>query len=258
MDSPVTTSWQWGYVALSYVFAVIGSLVALAAATRIRRRDGGISIANTAAAGLALGGIGVWSMHFIGMLALKLDVASSYALAETGISLVAAVVASALALGYVAQAPERTGRLLFAGFLLGMGVVVMHYLGMHGMKIGGYVRWDHALVALSALIAVVAATTALWLAFHTRGVMSRIAAGAVMGVAVCAMHYTGMGAAEFICTVADRNIAPQGPGWVTLGFLPNIVAFGAMAIAAVIVVHQLYQASMEGVEELEAAVGLRA
>ena len=257
MDSPVITSYQWGYVALSYVFAVIGSLLALAAATRIRQPDGSISIGNTLAAGLALGGIGVWSMHFIGMLALQLDVGSSYALTETLVSLLAAVAASALALGFVARAPQQVGRLLFAGFLLGMGVVAMHYLGMHGMKIGGYVRWDYTLVALSAVIAVIAATAALWLAFNTRGLGARLGAGMVMGVAVCAMHYTGMSAAEFICTVADRAAAPKGPDIVSLTFLPSIVAFGAMSISALIVVYQLYQATVEDGEELRAALAHR-
>lgn len=252
-QTAVLTTYQWGYVALSYAFAVLGSLVALAAATRIRQRDGSISLLNTVAAGLALGGIGVWSMHFIGMVALQLDVGSSYAVAETVASLVAAVVASSLALGFVARNPGQRGRLLVAGFLLGMGVVVMHYLGMHGMRIGGFIRWDMGLVALSALIAVAAATAALWLAFHTRGHVLRVAAALVMGIAVCAMHYTGMSAADFICTTADRGAAPKGPGLVSLSFLPTLVAFGAMVIAALIVVHQLYQALRDEAEGLEAA-----
>lgn len=260
-QTAVVTSYQWGYVALSYAFAVLGSLIALAAATRIRRRDGDISIANTAAAGLALGGIGVWSMHFIGMVALRLDVGSSYAIDETVASLAAAVLGSSLALGFVARAPRQLPRLLLAGFLLGMGVVAMHYLGMHGMRIAGFIRWDLGLVALSAAIAVAAATAALWLAFNTRGYALRGAAAAVMGVAVCAMHHTGMSAAEFVCTSADRGIAPKGPGLVSFSFLPNVVAFGAMMIAGLIVVQQLYQASREDLDELDglqgAAPGLR-
>lgn len=246
--SPVLTSYQWGYVALSYAFAVLGSLVALSAASRIRQRDGSIHLGNTFAAGLALGGIGVWSMHFIGMVALRMDVGSSYAIDETVVSLVAAVIGSALALGFVARAPRQVARVLGAGFVLGMGVVAMHYLGMHGMRIPGFIRWNMGLVGASAVIAVVAATAALWLAFNTRGLGARAAAALLMGVAVCAMHYTGMSAADFICTSPDRGIAPKGPGLVNLAFLPNIVTFGAMTIAALIVVYQLYQASAEGFE----------
>jgi NO-binding membrane sensor protein with MHYT domain len=249
METPVASSYQLGYVVISYLIAVLGSMVALSSATRIRQRDGSIHIGNTIAGGIALGGIGVWSMHFIGMMALRLDVASSYSMVETGISLVAAIVAVSLALGFVAKAPERLGRLAFAGFLLGMGVVVMHYLGMYGMKINGYIKWDYTIIGISAVIAVVAATAALWLAFNTAGMVLRTAAAAVMGIAVCAMHYTGMQAAEFICTTPDRGVAPRGFGYLHLTDLPNVVAFGAMTFAALIVVYLVYQETSDDVEE---------
>lgn len=252
----VTSSYQWGYVALSYAFAVLGSVVALTSATRIRQRDGSLSVGNTIAGGLALGGIGVWAMHFIGMLALQLDVPSSYAMAETAASLLAAVVGSSLALAFVARAPHRLGRLLFAGFLLGMGVVAMHYLGMMGLRIQGFIRWDLGVVALSAAIAVAAATVALWLAFHARGFGARLGAAAVMGMAVCAMHYTGMGAAEFVCT-APGAPAPTGPGVLGLDFLPSVVAFGAMTIAAMIVVYLVYQDGNDDEEPFRPALDPR-
>ncbi|MEJ8837411.1 MHYT domain-containing protein [Ramlibacter sp. AN1133] len=242
MNTPVATSYQPLYVAISYAISVLGAFVALNSAARIRQADGSISVGNTIAAGLALGGIGVWSMHFIGILALKLDVASSYAMAETLVSLFAAVAATALALGFVAQAPERLGRLLGAGFVLGMGVVLMHYLGMWGMKIAGYVRWDMAVVALSAAIAVVAATAALWLAFNTRGVVMRFAAALVMGVAVCAMHYTGMHAAEFICT-SDPTVAPDRFGYVGEASLPFVVGLVAVVVAGLIAAYHTWQDS---------------
>ncbi|HEY0823931.1 MAG TPA: MHYT domain-containing protein [Ramlibacter sp.] len=256
METPVASSYQLGYVLMSYLIAVLGSVIALSSATRIRQANGTIHLGNTIAAGVALGGIGVWSMHFIGMLALRLDVASSYAMVETAISLVAAIVAVALALAFVAKAPERLGRLLFAGFLLGMGVVVMHYLGMYGMKINGYIRWDYGIIAASAGIAVLAATAALWLAFNTVGMLMRVAAGLVMGIAVCAMHYTGMQAAEFICTTPDRGVAPRGFGYLHITDLPAVVAFGAMTFAALIVVYLVYQETSEA-EELEPVLKAR-
>jgi NO-binding membrane sensor protein with MHYT domain len=258
MNAPVNSSYQLGYVVLSYLISVLGGFVALTAANRIRQRNGEISIGSTIAAGLALGGIGVWSMHFIGMVALKLEAASSYSLWETLVSLVAAIAGSALALAFVAKAPQRLGRLAGAGFTLGLGVVVMHYLGMYGMKIGGYIRWDFGIVTISAVIAVAAATAALWLAFNTAGRMLRAAASLVMGIAVCAMHYTGMRAAEFICTVADPSIAPRGAGYFSPAELPTLIAFVAMTLAALIVVYQLYQESSEHLDDPEPAVtGLR-
>lgn len=241
MNSAVTTSFQLSYVAISFAISVLGAFVALTAATRIRQRHGQISKLNTAAAGIALGGIGVWSMHFIGMVALKMDVATSYSLIETGISLVAAIVASALALAFVAKAPAKLGRLLFAGTLLGLGVVVMHYLGMFGMRFGGYIVWDYGIVALSAAMAIVAASAALWLAFNTRTLPLRAAAAVLMGIAVCSMHYTGMTAAEFICTTTNRSTPPQGDWLVNSMNLSTLVAIAAMVMAAMISMDQTFQ-----------------
>ena len=242
MNTPIATSYQLTYVAVSYAISVLGAFVALTAASRIRQPDGSISVGNTMAAGLALGGIGVWSMHFIGILALKLDAAASYSMTETLISLAAAVAATALALGFVARAPEQVGRLLGAGFLLGMGVVVMHYLGMWGMKIPGFIEWDAGVIALSAVIAVLAATAALWLAFNTDGVGLRGLAALVMAVAVCAMHYTGMHAAGFICT-SDPSIAPTGFGYLSATSLPFAVGLVAVATAGLIAIYHTWQDS---------------
>lgn len=240
MNPTVLASYRPSYVPLSFAISVLGAFVALTAATRIRQR-GRISGFNTLAAGVALGGIGVWAMHFIGMLALSLDVATSYSMLETGVSLLAAIAASSLALGFVARAPDRVPRLLGAGFLLGLGVVAMHYLGMFGLKFGGYIRWDFGVVALSAVIAVLAATAALWLAFNTRTLALRGAASVTMGVAVCAMHYTGMHAADFICTTANRVASPQGLGYVSSMDLSALVAAVALGMAALISIDQAFQ-----------------
>ncbi|MBC5785304.1 histidine kinase [Ramlibacter sp. USB13] len=256
MEVVVASSYQPGYVALSYAVSVLGGFVALTAAQRIRREDGSLRHASSWAAGLALGGIGVWSMHFIGMVALKLEAASSYSLWETIVSLLAAIVGSSLALGYVARAPHRLGRLFIAGFVLGMGVVVMHYLGMYGMKISGYIRWNAGVIGASAVIAVLAATAALWLAFNTGSRLLRAGAALVMGFAVCSMHYTGMGAAEFVCTT-DPTLAPRGFGLFSAAQLPAVVAFVALTTAAMIVVYQVYQDSTEDIEGLEAASRFR-
>lgn len=163
------TSYDLGLVALSYAIAVLGSFVALTAARRIRGEQGGTRWLNVLAAGSALGGIGVWSMHFTGMLALRLGMGSGYAMAETLVSLVAAVAATSAALAFVAQRPDSNVRVLGAGALLGLGVAFMHYLGMAGMRFPGFIVWSWDVVGLSVLIAVAAASAALWLAFRTRG-----------------------------------------------------------------------------------------
>ena len=136
------TSYDLSLVALSYAIAVLGSFAALTAARRIQTAQGNTRWLNVLAAGAALGGIGVWSMHFTGMLALKLGMGSGYSMLETLVSLVAAVGAASAALAYVAKRPDSLPRVLGAGTLLGLGVAFMHYLGMAGMRFPGFIVWS--------------------------------------------------------------------------------------------------------------------
>lgn len=244
MNTPVATSYQLGLVVLSLLIAILGSFVALTAASRIKRSSGKLSIDNAIAAGFALGGIGVWAMHFVGMLSLKMDVATSYSLVETIVSLVAAIAASACALAFVAAAPHRLSRVFGAGATLGLGVVFMHYLGMYGMRFGGFVLWNFAVVGISVVIAVVAATAALWLAFNTSTVALRMGAAILMGVAVCTMHYTGMAAAEFVCTTTNRFAMPQGWGLVSSIQLPTLVVAVSLVLAILILIDQAFQGAV--------------
>lgn len=149
-------------------------------------------------------------MHFIGMLSLKLDIGTGYALAETLIPLVAAVAATSLALVFVAKDHKNNVRLILAGTVFGLGVAFMHYLGMAGMRFGRYFSWNYGIAAVSFLIAVAAATVVLWLALNTKKLQTRLIASVIMGVVVSAMHYTGMSAASFICTTPNRVALPVG------------------------------------------------
>ena len=241
MNPEVITSYDHVYVALSFALAFVGSFVALSAARRMIGPDGRINHFDLLAATLALGGIGVWTMHFIGMAALRMDLRVGYALTETVISLLVVCAATAYGLVYVARKPDSLPRLLVAGAAVGLGVVVMHYLGMYGMRFGGYISWSFALVATSVLIAIVAATAALWLAFNTKPVALRLVAAVVMAVAVCAMHYTGMAAADFVCTTADRLAAPRGFGVIISTDLPDVVMVIAIGIALVLSIDLLAQ-----------------
>jgi NO-binding membrane sensor protein with MHYT domain len=241
MNPTVTTAFDPLLVALSFAFAVIGSFVALTAAGRVNQRGGRQSLSNIVTVGVALGGIGVWSMHFIGMLALDMDVGSSYSMVDTFVSLLVVIVATSWTVSFAAKSPDNLPRLVIAGVLLGMSVVVMHYLGMFGLKINGYIRWDYGVVVLSIVIAIVAATAALWLAFNSPTLNRRVAAALAMGVAVCAMHYTGMYAAEFVCTTESRNAIPQGTGYISSFRLPTLVIAITLMMTAVLSVDQLFQ-----------------
>ncbi len=232
MDAMVSTSYSMELVVLSYAISMIGAFIALISAKRLEPKvdDCQSYLMSLGSTGIALGGIGVWSMHFIAMLALRMDLGTGYSIWETGVSLIAAVAISALAFHIVARNPHSIGRLLLAGSMLGLGAVVMHYLGMYGMRFGGHLEWN----AMSVLIALVAATAALWLAFHTEQTSMRLLAAAIMALAVCAMHYTGMSAAEFICTTENRLAIPSGRYVLSALGLPMVVAVLALGMSMVL------------------------
>ncbi|HEY1229191.1 MAG TPA: MHYT domain-containing protein [Ramlibacter sp.] len=237
----MTPSYDVGFVVLSYLISVIGAFIALTAVERMRTQPtGSARHLNLAAAAVSLGGIGIWTMHFIGMLSLRLGMGVSYSIPETLLSLFAAVVASGLALYWVSRG--RTAiRLLGGGLMFGTAVLVMHYLGMHGMRFNGFFRWSSELVGASVAIAYAAAIAGLWLAFSARKLPLRASASLVIGVAVCAMHYTGMAAAGFVCTSPNPPAFPSGEHLVTSLELPALVTTVSLATAVVIAIDQLFQ-----------------
>ncbi|MFJ2994975.1 MHYT domain-containing protein [Pandoraea sp. NPDC087047] len=221
-------------VLLSFVISALGAYVALVAASRIRDEDGRISLGYLAVSALALGGIGIWGMHFIGMAAQRMPFPVSYSLWPTLGSLVLAVVVSGAALWYVARAPYRNlMQCVVAGTGAGLGVAGMHYLGMSAVRTQAYFDWDPTLVALSVLIAIVAASVALWLAFHLETSLQRALAALVMAMAVCGMHYTGMRAGTIICTAETRaqvSVRLHGDTLPYAVFLIGCVVLLAMAV----------------------------
>lgn len=238
---PFPFTLKLSYVALSYIVSTVGAFVALTAADNIATKGRALNRVNLFAASMALGGIGIWSMHFIGMLAMRIDMGIGYSLIETLISLVAAVGGCMLALYWVARHPGSKWHLLQAGLFLGLAVCVMHYLGMYGMRFGGFFEWSGLLVTLSIVIAIVAATAALFLAFAVKGLTARALAAVVMGLAVCAMHYTGMQAATIMCTTETPQFIPSGFGVVGTYDLPALVSAFALGMAGIIALDQLIQ-----------------
>jgi NO-binding membrane sensor protein with MHYT domain len=207
-------------VSASYVVSVLGSYVALFHARYLLRRDGTLDWAMLVGAAVALGGVGIWTMHFIGMMGYGLPVRVVYEGTLTFLSLAAAIVIAGIALFITGGRKKFSWPGWAAGSILaGAGVCVMHYMGMYAMSLRATMAFDMGVVLASIAIAVSAAGAALWLAFHVVKNSQRIAASLVMGVAVCAMHYTGMHAAQFIC------IAPTPlPAWYVAGAnLPMLV-----------------------------------
>ncbi len=188
-------------VIASVLLAMFASYVALDLAKRVRGSDA------TATRGWLIGGsvtlgIGIWSMHFVGMLAFKLPIMVGYDHLITLVSWLAAVAVSYVALTVASHATLSLRRLLAGSVTMGAGICAMHYLGMQAMQVAPGIVWNWALVAASAAIAMAASAVALliffWLRNRTgRAVHWQLAAAATMGVAVAGMHYTGMAAATF-------------------------------------------------------------
>jgi NO-binding membrane sensor protein with MHYT domain len=191
-------------VAASYVVSVLGSYAALSHARYMFKRDGTIAWPMAIGAAVALGGIGIWTMHFMGMMGYRLPLRVVYDGPLTVLSLVAAVLIAGVSLVLTGG----RGRFSWPGWAAGSvlaaaGVCVMHYMGMYAMNLRAEMFLDAPKVAASAAIAVSAAAAALWLAFNVTTTTHRWAAALTMGVAVCAMHYTGMSAARFVCIAAQ-------------------------------------------------------
>lgn len=148
-------------------------------------------------------GMGIWSMHFVGMLAFSLPVPIAYHMPTVVLSVIVAIVASFLALHIVGRNQLSLPQLLSGGILLASGIVTMHYIGMEAMMIE--ITYDPIYFSLSIIIAVVASVAALWLSFYfrkgsenKRGHMwKKLGSGLLMGAAVVGMHYIGMMAAHF-------------------------------------------------------------
>ncbi|MGF7173640.1 hybrid sensor histidine kinase/response regulator [Azospirillum doebereinerae] len=195
-------------VALSYAVAVFGGYVALDLAHHARaiRQGGGLWMTGAA---LALGA-GIWSMHFIGMLAYRMETAVGYDAGLTVLSFALAVIMSGA--GLFAMAHNRPHGLVLpaAGTMTGLGIVGMHYVGMAGLRMEARLSYDTALVAASVAIAIAASTAALWLAFRTTRPLERAAGAVLLGLGVVAMHYTGMAAAGMEAEVAHDAMAEHG------------------------------------------------
>jgi NO-binding membrane sensor protein with MHYT domain len=213
----ISGRWEWSLIAISFLVSATGSLTAIYSAQRVAGAAGTNWRWLTAAA-LAMGGGAIWSMHFIGMLAFDMGMTVHYDLVLTAASLLIAVAVTGVALWIVSSGVTSAGRLASGGILMGLGVASMHYAGMAAMRMGATVVYDRALVALSFLIAVVAATAALYLAFNLRRTSQIRLSALVMAGAVCGMHYTGMAAATFY----------MDPG----GTLPSSGAISDLALGA--------------------------
>jgi len=220
-------SYNYALVALSVLIAMFASYAALDLAGRVTAA-GGWTRAVWLLGGAGAMGTGIWSMHYIGMLAFILPVPVAYHGPTVLLSLSAAILASVIALYVVSRQKMGASRAVAGSVLMGAGIASMHYIGMAAMRLPAICRFNSFLVVLSVVFAVLISLAALWITFHFRdentGIgREKLAGAVVMGAAIPVMHYTGMAAASF---------TPSGMP-VDLSHAVSISALGTAGIAAV-------------------------
>ncbi|MDY7066261.1 putative signaling protein [Pseudomonas extremaustralis] len=238
-------SYSPSLVVMSLFVAILASYTALDLSGRIATTKGRAVYLWIAGGAFAMG-VGVWSMHFIGMLALRLPFAMGFDLGITAVSLLIAVWSSGFALWLVNQPRLPAWQLVCGALIMGTGIASMHYTGMAAMRMTPGIDYDPAWFGASLLIAVVASGAALWIAFNLRRNtpyvrLARCGAAVVMGVAIVGMHYTGMAAARFadnsFCGAALNGLSGKG--------LDNLVLVSTLAVLAIALLTSLLDARLE-------------
>jgi len=201
-----------GLVLLSLFVSIFSATMALQSAQIASRTKGPLYRHTAIGAGaIALGG-GIWTMHFIGMLAFELPTHVHYATGATLVSLLPACVASWFALHRLIQHNISRLQLVTSGTIVGSGIGAMHYTGMAAMQTPLQMRYEPVMFALSIVVAVSLAIVALWIRYGVKQTrLNRLqrfyVSGIVMGLAIAGMHYTGMEAVRFI---GEPGVADNG------------------------------------------------
>jgi len=235
-------AYGWLTPALAYGVSVLGSLLGLVCTARSRRaRTASKRLGWVALSAVSIGGTGIWLMHFLAMLGFSV-VGSEvrYSVAPTVLSALLAIVVVGAGLLILGHGELQWWRVLAGGLFAGLGVAGMHYTGMAAMRLNGAVGYDAKLVVLSLVIAVVAASAALWFTVVARNLWQVTGAALIMGVAVNGMHYVGMAASRV--TLDNTHSAAEGVDVTTA--LPVIAG-----LAGIIVVVLLYSALSAPIDE---------
>lgn len=230
-------SYDLALVAASILVAVFASFTSFELFGRISSSLGAVAARYWLAGSATALGLGVWAMHFIGMLAFSLPIPVGYDIPLTGLSLITAIAAAWVALYIVRTAQLAPYALIVAASVLGLGIVGMHYSGMAAMRMDPAIVYEADLVVASIVVAILLSGAALWLSHRVRrlaaaGLVGRLAAALVMGLAISCMHYIGMGAASFapdaVCLAAGDGLSVPWLGAAVSAATLGLLATGLM------------------------------
>ncbi len=228
----MTGRYDLALVLLSWLVAIFASATFLHIARQLPDLRGRVRVAWQAAATVVMG-VGIWSMHFVGMLAFHLPIDMTFDLWVTLLSILPAFAGVAIALSFMRRGAFRGWRRINAALALGAGIGVMHYAGMAAIEVSPAIRYDSGVVALSVLVAASLSWLALSLIMHRKGLFF---GAAVLATAVAAMHYTAMQAAHFD---ADA-VCTSGGAALDAHWLAILVALNAVLLSAATLVATLF------------------
>lgn len=220
-------------VCISILIAVATSYTALDLAGRIRASEGWLRRVWLATAAVAMGG-GIWAMHFVAMLAFRMPgMQLGYHFGLTLLSFLVAVVVTGAGFAVMSRARGALPLLGAAGAFMGLGIVAMHYIGMAAMQMAAELTYHPLWLGISVVIAVGAATAALWLASRDRHPAERVGAAVLMGIAIAGMHFSGMRAAIFTMLPGTHLAERPSVSQTTLAVSVSMAAFLILFLALV-------------------------
>jgi NO-binding membrane sensor protein with MHYT domain len=230
---PLIDHFTFGIVTpiLAFAISCTGAATGLACTSRARAAAGGARAAWLIFGAIALGGTGIWVMHFVAMLGFSASgVTIRYNIPETLLSAAIAIVVVGAGLFITELGKRKLPAMLVGGALAGAGVAAMHYMGMEAMEMSAEVSYNPVYVIASIVIAIVAATAALWCTVHIRGTLATIVATLVMGIAVTGMHYTGMAGVSVVNPV---DTVPSGASTMQL-LVPLVMAVSVVTFLLIL------------------------
>ncbi|WP_086663212.1 MHYT domain-containing protein [Lentzea kentuckyensis] len=231
----------------AYLVACLGSALGLLSSERARNAAGASRKWWLAVAAVSIGGLGIWAMHFTAMLGTWMGATVAYDIPVTLLSMIVAIVVVGIGLVLaLRQRDERLWPLAAGGLVTGLGVAAMHYTGMAAIEISADVSYNPGIVGLSVVIAVVAATAALWFTRKVTGPLAVLGASLVMGLAVTGMHYTGMSAMSMAHDHTARVVISNSEDLIT-----SLIIGGAGFSVLIVFLLALTSSDEEGREEAE-------